>query len=63
MVLTLELPIRAAHSTRHDAFASYEHRFGALPEGVEELPQDQALALIRQSLRSGTPITPAELFH
>lgn len=60
MVLTLELPIRLAS---HDPFASYETRFGALPDWLDELPFADALALLRQALRTGTPLTPADRFH
>lgn len=60
MVLTLELPIRLAS---HDPFAVYETRFGALPDWIDELSFAEALALVRQALRAGTPLTSADHFH
>ena len=57
MVLTLELPIRPAAI---DLFASYESRFGALPSWFDEIPANEARALLRQALRRGAPVTPAD---
>lgn len=57
MVLTLELPIRPITV---DLFASYESRFGALPSWLDEIPSNEARSLLRQSLRRGAPIVPAD---
>jgi hypothetical protein len=57
MVLTLELPIRPAAI---DLFASYERRFGALPTWLDEIPADDARYLLRQALRRGAPLVPAD---
>lgn len=58
MVLTLELPIRPAIV---DLFASYESRFGALPEWLDELSRNDAKSLLRQALRRGAPLAQADL--
>lgn len=61
MVLTLELPIRSARiDLGIDLFASYESRFGDLPEWLDEIPANEARALLRQALRRGAPIVPAD---
>jgi hypothetical protein len=57
MVLTLELPIRPA---AFDPFDAYESRFGALPCWLDELSPGEARALIRQALRRGSPLSPAD---
>jgi hypothetical protein len=57
MVLTLELPIRAA---KLDPFAGYVRRFGALPPWLDELDVHEARALARQALRHGVPLTCAD---
>lgn len=57
MVLTLELPIRP---TTTDLYACYESRFGALPEWLGDIPGAEARSLLRQALRNGTPIVPAD---
>jgi len=57
MVLTLELPIRPAAI---DLFANYERRFGALPRWLDEVPSADARYLLRQALRRGAPIVPAD---
>lgn len=58
MVLTLELPIRPV--SPHFA---YEQRFGALPCWLDEIPQPEALALLRLALRRGAPLSPADDLH
>ena len=57
MVLTLELPIRPAAI---DLFASYEDRFGALPGWLDEIPAGDSRYLLRQALRRGAPLVPAD---
>ena len=57
MVLTLELPIRPAAI---DLFTSYENRFGDLPRWLDEIPPGDARYLLRQALRRGAPIVPAD---
>ncbi len=57
MVLTLELPIR---HTRTDPFSDYESRFGALPGWLDEIAAAEASALVRQALRRGAPLCPAD---
>jgi len=57
MVLTLELPIRPL---RIDPLAAYENRFGALPCWLDEIPSSEALSLLRQALRRGAPLAPAD---
>ncbi|UCV05945.1 hypothetical protein [Dechloromonas denitrificans] len=57
MVLTLELPIRPITI---DLCASYESRFGALPGWLDEIPPSEAPALLRQALRRGAPLVPAD---
>lgn len=57
MVLTLELPIRPATI---DLVASYEGRFGALPGWLDEIPPGDARYLLRQALRRGAPLVPAD---
>lgn len=62
MVLTLELPIRPATvDLFSNLFASYESRFGALPAWLDELSRSDAKSLLRQSLRRGAPLVPADL--
>lgn len=58
MVLTLELPIRPA---RIDLFATYESRFGALPDWLDQAAPDEARALLRLALRRGAPLAAADL--
>jgi hypothetical protein len=55
MVLTLELPVR-----QRDPHSLYELRFGALPCWLDEVPPDEARALLRLALRRGVPLTPAD---
>lgn len=57
MVLTLELPVTPA--VLND-FSRYEARFGALPWWLDEWPPREALALARQAIRRGAPLTAAD---
>jgi hypothetical protein len=60
MVLTLELPIRPATI---DLYTHYENRFGNPPEWLNDIPGSEARSLLRQALRSGTPIVPADYLY
>jgi hypothetical protein len=62
MVLTLELPVRpVTKDLFSNLFASYESRFGALPTWLDELSRSDAKSLLRQALRRGAPLVPADL--
>lgn len=46
-----------------ETLQAYEHRFGAAPEWLDELPSGRALALVQQALTRGAPLSAAELLH
>ncbi len=57
----------AAEPTRlpqlRETLQAYEHRFGAAPEWLDELPQGRVLSLVQLALRRGAPLSAAELLH
>lgn len=46
-----------------ETLQSYEHRFGAAPEWLDELSPGRVLALVQQALKRGAPLSAAELLH
>lgn len=44
-----------------EALQTYEHRFGALPEWLDELSGGRVLALLRQALGRGAPLSAADV--
>ncbi len=57
MVPTLELPLR---SSLTDPRSAYQSRFGALPFWLDEVDSREVPLLLRQALRRGVPLTPAD---
>lgn len=60
MVLSLELPIRRSTP---DPVSDYDKRFGALPPWLDELDAAESRALLRQALKRGAPLTPADYLN
>lgn len=46
-----------------ETLQTYEHRFGAAPEWLDELPSGRMLSLAQQALKRGAPLSAAELLN
>lgn len=62
MIICIESPFRRI-PTPGDLRLSYEHRFGALPDWLEDLSSGRIAALLSHALRRGTPLNAADVVH
>lgn len=62
------ITITSAAETPHlpqlsETLQTYERRFGAAPEWLDELSSGRVLSLVQQALKRGVPLSAAELLH
>ncbi len=46
-----------------ETLQTYERRFGAPPEWLDDLSPWRVLSLVQQALKRGAPLSAAELLH
>ncbi len=62
-ITTTPEAVQPSHSNLSEALQIYERRFGYAPDWLDDFSHGRILALIRQALGRGAPLTIADVLH